>query len=100
MPGHRKSLKPDSKKQTQQKKEAENPEININSTDILEDGDDAFLSPEESNWSDQMVSCDPDESGCGACTQLLKGSVTTFMTSDKFLEKYPERIEGKSRSLV
>ncbi|XP_063683382.1 uncharacterized protein LOC134817938 [Bolinopsis microptera] len=94
MPGHRKSLKPDTKKQTQQKKEAENPETNINSTDMPEDGDDAFLSPEESNWSDQMGSCDQDESGCGACTQLLKGSITTFMTSDKFLEKYPERIEG------
>ena len=35
-----------------------------------------------------------DESGCGACTQLLKGSITQFMTSEKFLEKYPERIEG------
>ena len=38
----------------------------------------------------------PGESGCHACNQLAKGSITKFMTSEKFLENNPERFEGNS----
>ena len=37
----------------------------------------------------------PAEGACNACFQISKGKITTFMSSERFLEKFPERIEGK-----
>lgn len=34
------------------------------------------------------------DSSCNACNQLAKGSITHFMTSEKFLENNPDRVEG------
>ena len=108
MAGRRKSLKPQVSNKIvsqvkQQQQQAETPETASSVTTIQEIPDersDVCLVQDISLWSDPLASLDPeDETTCGACAQLMKGSITQFMTSEKFLEKYPERIEGESCGL-
>ena len=106
MPGHRKSLKselPNKKqilvKQTENSEPTTNlpgPNIAVQPPELPDDRSEVCLVSDTSHWSEQMGVGDvKEDTGCGACAQLLKGSITQFMTSEKFLEKYPERIEGQ-----